>query len=306
MPYTESHPLALRTKAYLPPHLGEQLRICAADAITSTNTALKEYAAAAITDGAPIRPTVLLARTQSGGRGRLGRTFHSPAGTGLYMSILLIPTMPPAESLFLTTAAAAAAAEAAEAVRYQYTASKEHIGIKWVNDLYLSGKKICGILAEAALTPCADALSWAVIGIGINLLPPKDGFPDDLTQTAGTLLPADIGEESTHDTDHILAALCAGIVSRLISYLDSSQKAAVLDIYRKRSVLDGRTVLVRPAGSLGGAEIRATVLGMDDRFGLIVRYEDGQEAVLTSGEVVMCDDGTASTAQSARASVHLI
>ncbi len=303
MPYTETHPLALRTKAYLPPHLGDQLRVCAADEITSTNTVLKEYAVSALNNGTPICPTLLLARRQSHGRGRLGRTFHSPDGTGLYMSLLLTPTLPPAEALTLTTAAAAAAAEAAEDIRRRYVpAAQERIGIKWVNDLYLGNKKICGILAEAALSPRAETLSWAVIGIGVNLLPPQGGFPEDLTGVAGTMFSPDC----LLDTDGVTAALCAGIVSRLMLYLDAAQRAVVLDIYRRRSVLDGRRVTVRPAGSLGGAEIPAVALGIDDSFGLRVRYEDGCEAVLSSGEVVLCEGQGIAAVQTARASVHLL
>lgn len=301
MSYTEAHPLAQRIKAALPPHLGAQFRVCAAEEITSTNTVLKACAAQAIAENVPITPTVLLARTQSSGRGRMGRSFHSPSGTGLYMSILLVPSVAPAEALLLTTAMAAAAAEAADAIRRQYTTSTETIGIKWVNDLYLEDKKICGILAEAALTPDASSMSWAVIGIGINILPPKDGFPAELSHSAGALFPYGC----PIDADDVLASLAADIVRRLQCYLDPAQVPTVLDCYRKRSVLDGRAVLVRPAGSLGGAEIPAAVLGIDDSFGLRVRYADGQETVLSSGEVVLCDDCGIPSAQTARASVHL-
>ena len=302
MRHYESHPLAIQIRSRLSGTRAEPFCICAADEVTSTNTILKEYAATAVTAGRPIPPTVLLARKQTGGRGRLGRSFHSPNGTGLYMSILLAPTLPPAESLCLTTAAAAACAESADAIRQAAGfPTYNKIGIKWVNDLYLDGKKVCGILAEAALTPAMDALSWAVIGIGINLLPPMNGFPDDLSRVAGTLFPAD------HPivTDVVLSELCADIVCRLVSYLEPGKKTDVLAVYRQRSVLDGREVLVRPAGSLGGDEIPATVCGIDDQFGLIVRYEDGLQAVLSSGEVVMCEDGGISAAQTSRASVHL-
>ena len=299
---TAAHPIAIRTNAYLPKALAEQFHVCAADELTSTNTVLKEYTASAAAEGKQISPTVLIARTQSGGRGRLGRSFHSPGGTGLYMSILLIPTLPPRESLCLTTAAAAACADAADAVRRSTdpTLSGE-IGIKWVNDLYLNDKKICGILAEAALTPQGDTLAWAVIGIGINLLPPKGGFPDEISHSAGALLHTD----TDLDTDDILAQLSADILRRLMEYLDPTKKETVLSVYRRRSVLDGRAVLVRPAGSLGGEEIPAVVCGIDDEFGLIVRYADGRESVLSSGEVVLCGEGIASAIQTSRASVHL-
>ena len=299
----ESHPLAIRIRSRLSQILTEPLRVCAAEEVTSTNTLLKQYAASAVTNGHPIIPTVLLARKQSSGRGRLGRSFHSPDGTGLYMSILLTPAMPPAESLYLTTATAAACAEAADAIRCTMLGETQNrIGIKWVNDLYLNDKKICGILAEAALTPTADALSWAVIGIGINLLPPTGGFPEALTKTVGTLFPVD----RPIDTDEFLAELCADIVRRLLLYLDPAKKPDVLAVYRERSVLDGRTVLVRPAGSLGGEEIPASVLGIDNNFGLIVQYEDGQKAILSSGEIVLRGDGDTAAAQTLRASVHLL
>lgn len=301
MTFTASaaHPLAARITALLPPPLAAAFRICAADEVTSTNTMLKDYAAAAVTGGDPVLPTVLLARRQTGGRGRLGRSFHSPDGTGLYMSVLFVPRMPPRDALRLTTAAAVACAEAADRVRSPeaVTLSGE-VGIKWVNDLYLDGKKICGILAEAALSPTAESLSWAVIGIGINVSPPPHGFPADIADTAGTLLPS----APAADTDDILARLVTDILVRLQVYLDGDP-TDLLAQYRRRSVLDGRAVLVRPAGSLGGEEIPATVLGIDGDFGLRVRYEDGTAASLSSGEVILNDsDGTV---QSSRPSVHL-
>ena len=290
----QSHPLAQDITAHLPDSLRTVFRVCAADEVTSTNTVLKEAAAAAIAKEQPIIPTVLLARRQSGGRGRMGRSFHSPDGTGLYMSVLLTPDVRPCDAALLTTATAVACAEATDAICKNGT-----VGIKWVNDLYLHDRKFCGILAEAALTPTADAFAWAVIGIGINLLPPTNGFPDEIADTACALLDAD----SIADTDALLSGLCADILVRLMYCLAPSQRDTVLDIYRQRSILDGRAVLVRPASSLGGAEIPATVTGISDDFGLCVRYENGEEAILSSGEVVLQDGGN--SVQSARASVHL-
>ncbi len=290
----QSHPLAQDITAHLPDSLRTVFRICAADEVTSTNTVLKEAATAAIAKEQPIIPTVLLARRQSGGRGRMGRSFHSPDGTGLYMSVLLTPDIRPCDAALLTTATAVACAEATDAICKNGT-----VGIKWVNDLYLHDRKFCGILAEAALTPTTDAFSFAVIGIGINLLPPTGGFPAEIADTACALLDAD----SIADTDALLSGLCADILARLMRCLAPSQRDTVLAIYRQRSILDGRAVLVRPASSLGGAEIPATVTGISDDFGLCVRYENGEEAILSSGEVVLQDGGN--SVQSARASVHL-
>ena len=296
----QSHPLAGRISAQLPPSLRTAFRICAADEVTSTNTVLKEAAAAAIAEGTKIIPTVLLARRQSGGRGRMGRSFHSPDGTGLYMSVLLTPDIRPCDAALLTTAAAVACAEACDSVRGDADGT---VGIKWVNDLYLGDKKFCGILAEAALTPTADAFSWAVIGIGINLLPPTDGFPDAIANTACALFDELSSMGMGMETDDVLSRLCADITVQLTHCLAPSQRAAVLNLYRRRSILDGRAVLVRPASSLGGAELPAVVTGISDDFGLCVRYENGEEAVLSSGEVVLSEGDR--TVQSARASVHL-
>ena len=298
---TARHPLAEQIRACLPSAVAARYTVCAVDETVSTNTDLKHLAAAVTGRGEKIRPTLLLARTQSGGRGRMGRSFHSPVGTGLYMSILLAPAMPAREALLLTTAAAVACAEGADAVRSeldQTTAAR--VGIKWVNDLYLQGKKICGILAEASLSADAGALAWAVIGMGLNLTPPDGGFPEALSHTAGALL-SQIPEDT--DPDALLCRLAADILVRLDRFLCMDEKPYVLDAYRSRSILDGRAVTVRPMSSLGGEERPAVVRGIDDDFGLRVVYEDGEETTLSSGEVVMRDgDGIL---QSARASVYL-
>lgn len=299
MTANDRHPLAEQIRSCLPPSLAARYTVCAAEETVSTNTDLKQYAAQACADGAAVAPTVLLARAQSGGRGRMGRSFLSPGGTGLYMSILLTPDMPAREALLLTTATAVACAEAAESLLTHTGASQAApIGIKWVNDLYLHDKKICGILAEASLSSDSDTFAWAVIGIGINLAPPSGGFPKELSQTAGALLPY-----APQDPSPLLCRLAAEILLRLDRYLSAAQKPYLLDAYRRRSVLDGRAVSVRPMGSLSDEALPAVVRGIDDDFGLQVVFEDGTETVLTSGEVLLSErDGTQ---QSARPSVHL-
>ena len=121
----------------------------------STNTLAKERAAAGEPEG-----LVIAAGEQTAGRGRMGRSFYSPAGTGLYMSLLLRPKCTAAECALLTGAAAVAAAESVEALTGRRTA------IKWVNDVLLEGRKICGILTETALDPGSGRPDWAVVGIG--------------------------------------------------------------------------------------------------------------------------------------------
>ncbi|MBP3919170.1 MAG: biotin--[acetyl-CoA-carboxylase] ligase [Clostridia bacterium] len=297
------------------------------DELTSTNTTLKQMAAEdAASDGSAPNGTVLIARRQTGGRGRLGRTFHSPSGSGLYMSVLvrpndtaslhpldeadchtkpqskplIIPSLHASDALYLTTGTAAAVAKAIDTVRivHAHDAAREAAvsdtsaspaKIKWVNDIYLSHsdgipKKVCGILCEAALRPGTTALSYAVIGIGVNLLPPPDGFPPDIAKTATSVFTAE--EEALCDGNDLAVA----ILNLLYPLFTDPKNPDYQAEYRSRSLLDGKRIFVRPSSSLGGAEIPATALGLDEEMGLLVRYDNGEEAVLRSGEVIMQDD----------------
>lgn len=214
--------------------------------------------------------TVIQAEYQTGGKGRLGRSFYSPRGTGLYFSILLRPeALPIEDTLFITTAAAAAVADAVESV------CGKVCGIKWVNDLFMEGRKICGILTEAAFRPDLKGLSYAVLGIGVNIAPPEGGFPEDLQHIANTIyddpaaLPADLRER-----------LLAAILDRFYEYYIQFPKKAFLEPYRSRSILTGKDVTVHR----GSSQYPAHVVGIDDRCRLILEH-DGQQTLLDSGEV---------------------
>ena len=146
-------------------------RVTVVDEVDSTNARVKEWAKAGEAAGA-----VLIARSQSVGRGRRGRSFYSPAETGLYMSVLLRPAIAPGDTALITTAAAVAACRTVAA------SADLQLSIKWVNDLLLGSKKIGGILAEGV--PAV----YAVLGIGLNLCDPAGGFPMEIAQCAGSLL----------------------------------------------------------------------------------------------------------------------
>ena len=148
------------------------------DTVTSTNTLLRELAQQDAPEG-----TVVLANAQTAGRGRCGRVFYSPCRSGIYMSLLLRPKLPVEETLFITAAAAVSAADAINA------AAGVRTRIKWVNDIYLQERKVCGILTEGALDLENGMLRYAVLGIGINIAPPEDGFPPELSGIAGSLFP---------------------------------------------------------------------------------------------------------------------
>lgn len=177
--------------------LCRHLSIRVVDTAGSTNSVLKTLAE----KGAP-HGQVLIAKEQTAGRGRLGRSFCSPKDTGLYMSVLLRPRFSAEDALFITTAAAVAVAEAVD--RFAESESK----IKWVNDVYLSGKKVCGILTEAAMDFESGGLNYAVCGIGINLS--AERLPKELEAIAGGILS---GQREGID---LRAPLAAEILTRFL------------------------------------------------------------------------------------------
>ena len=142
--------------------------------VTSTNTLLKQRSQS----GAP-HGLVIAAESQTSGRGRMGREFFSPDQTGVYFSILLRPTLSPSDALLITTCAAVACARALEKI------SGKTAQIKWVNDIYIDERKVCGILTEASFVQ--GKIDFAVLGIGINLYTPDNGFPADIKDKAGSL-----------------------------------------------------------------------------------------------------------------------
>ena len=232
--------------------------------VTSTNSLLKEAA----TNKAP-EGTVIVAESQTMGRGRLGRTFHSPAGSGIYFSILLRPEISAEDSLYLTTAAAVAIAKAIEDVK-ECTAD-----IKWVNDIYIDNKKVCGILTEGSFNIENNELDYAIVGIGINITTPDDDFPDDIKNKAGAIF------SDKEDTTGIKSILVAKVLNYFFDYYKTLDSKTFFDEYKKRSFLLGKNItILDPNG-----EIPASAIDLDDRCHLIVRLADGTIKELSSGEV---------------------
>lgn len=233
------------------------------DTVTSTNDLLRDAAES----GAP-EFTVIAAKQQTAGRGRQGRQFYSPPQTGLYLSMLFRPHGTAAELLALTPMAAVAAAEAVE------QSTGQHIRIKWVNDLLLNGKKICGILAESKFS--ADAFpAYTIVGIGINLIEPAGGFPAELKEIAGAVYPQDT------DPAEAFADCAAALIAALIRQYRQLPQKGYLAGYRERLCVLGRPVTVNE----NGIERPATALAVDDDLRLLVRYEDGTEQWRSTGEI---------------------
>jgi BirA family biotin operon repressor/biotin-[acetyl-CoA-carboxylase] ligase len=230
--------------------------------VTSTNTLLRQQAQ----EGAP-EGTILIAARQTAGRGRRDRSFFSPADTGLYLSILLRPKLAPQEALYLTTCAAAAVALALEefGLRPQ---------IKWVNDLFLEGKKVCGILTEGAIDPETMGLRYAILGIGVNLFPPEGGFPADLPE-AGAVF------QRGPDPAETRQKLAGRILDHFFRWYPEIQNRPFFDAYRDRSLVLGQPITILQ----GGTSRPATALDLEPDFSLRVREADGRETLLSSGEV---------------------
>ncbi|MBR5514198.1 MAG: biotin--[Ruminococcus sp.] len=234
------------------------------DELTSTNIYAKELAAKGAAHG-----TTVIADYQTGGKGRLGRSFESPSGAGLYMSVIIRPDFDISLAPMITSAVAVAAAEAVEKL------CGEEIRVKWVNDLYLNSRKICGILTEAALNPTLKKLDYAVIGIGINVR--KCEFPKEIKDIA-TSVEAETGKITDRNV------LCGEILGRLGYYIENMEKKAHLGEYRRRELLTGNYI----TANTGGEAVEGYAVGIDDNANLILLLSDGSEKSLVSGEANLC------------------
>lgn len=230
--------------------------------VTSTNTIAKELASQGAEEG-----TVIIAREQTEGRGRMGRTFYSPNSSGVYLSIILRPHLSIEDSLLITTATAVAVAKAIESV------ADVKAEIKWVNDIFVSGKKVCGILTEASLNFENGGLEYAVVGIGINI-DTKD-FPVDIKTIAGSLF-----TDKPNDTP-VTSTLVAEILNNISDCMSSLTDKKYIKEYRDRSFLIGKEIIVIK----GSITVPAIAVTIDERARLVVEYEDKTREALNSGEV---------------------
>ena len=232
--------------------------------VTSTNTVMRELALKGAPEG-----FVLAAEEQTAGKGRLGRKFYSPAGHGVYFSLLLRPGSITGDASLITSAAAVAAARAIEEV------FGVRVGIKWVNDLFAEGKKVCGILTEAVFNMESGMIETAILGIGINVTRPQHGFPEEIGHIAAALTERMQGKDGER---------CRLIAATLDNFWASYQNLAArefLSEYRERSIIIGQHIYVLS----GDGQRPATALAIDDDCGLLVRYGNGETAKLASGEV---------------------
>jgi BirA family biotin operon repressor/biotin-[acetyl-CoA-carboxylase] ligase len=229
----------------------------------STNTLAKEMASANAPHG-----TVIIARQQTGGRGRLGRSFSSQEG-GLYFSLILRPNRPARELMHLTCAAAVAGCRAIEQVCCIQP------GIKWTNDLVFGSKKLGGILTELSFATNSEIVEAAIIGIGINCAQKQEDFPEEIRDIALSLTQC---SDTTVTPEKMAAALMEALYE-----MDRAlyQTEPMMQAYRGRCITIGKEISLIQ----GDAISHGTALDVDAQGALVVRFRDGTVKTVSSGEV---------------------
>lgn len=234
------------------------------ESIGSTNDYLRELAENGAKEG-----TVVVSYCQTNGHGRSGRSFYSPEGGNLYMSILLRPE--DLNNLNLLTPAAAVAV---------FRAIKRVLGIevkiKWVNDLYFNGKKVCGILASAY--GFLDNNPFVVVGIGINVSVEESKVPEDIKGIYGSLLN---GQLTSDEVSRVLPELAAATFEEYMNIYKNEDVSKYMKEYKEYSMVVGEKV-----SYLSGNEtINVDVIDIDNNGGLVVREANGNVKTYMDGEI---------------------
>lgn len=233
------------------------------DETASTNTEAKKAAE----NGAP-HGTLVVAEHQTGGKGRRGRSWDSPRGTGIFMSLILRPAIAPVHASMLTLVAALAVARGIE----QCAQIKSLI--KWPNDIVVNGKKICGILTEMSADP--DCINYVVAGIGINVN--MDQFPEEISQIAASIY-TESGNKIRRST--LISAVMEAFEEYYSIFMETADMSRLLDEYNGKLANCSRAVRVLdPAGEYSG-----TALGINSQGELLVETEDKTVKTVISGEV---------------------
>lgn len=240
------------------------INVVIVDKATSSNDIAKELAK----NGAP-EGTLVVVKEQSNGRGRMGRSFISNEENGLYMSLILRPKLSAQRAVKITIIGAVSALEAIEKT------SGVQCSIKWVNDIFIGDKKVCGILTEAAVSIETGMLDYAILGIGINITPPKNGFPDEIKDIATSIYSYDAPKDYK-------SGLCAEVADKFLHYYKSIENEAYIAKYRKKSNLIGKRVdIIR-----GDEIISGEVIDIDNDANLvlnssqhIIRFSSGEARV---------------------------
>ncbi|MBR6900515.1 MAG: biotin--[Synergistaceae bacterium] len=239
-------------------------RVICLDSVDSTNNYAKNLALNGAAHG-----TLITSNEQTAGRGRRGHFFESPAGTGLYMSLILRPSVDISQFQMITIADAVAVCLSIEDL---YKGSKGQLKIKWVNDIFFHEKKITGILTEAVTNFESGEIESVVTGIGINIS--TKNFSEQAGITAGSIF-------SDGEFLFSRSELCARIADYVMDFAENLSDKKLINAYRERSLLTGKKITFMK----NNEEHSAFVEGIDDTGGLMIINEDGGKEILRSGEV---------------------
>lgn len=241
----------------------QNIQINSFKSVDSTNTVAADMAKRGCCEG-----TVVISDAQTAGKGRLGRTFLSKKG-GIYLSLVLRPSLSPDDALFITVAAAVAAARAIE------RESGKKCDIKWVNDIYINRKKVCGILTEGAFAP-DGSFDYAVLGVGINLFEPRDKFPGELP----------LADSVFHREDKVLfkkrlkSRVVHSFLETFFDFYNAIEKREFICEYKQRSFLTGKEITYKTDEKT----YTAIVEGIDDDANLVVNA-NGETKTLSHGDI---------------------
>ncbi len=237
-----------------------RIKIDIRGSVGSTNDELKKLAVNGEDEG-----YLLVSRGQTKGKGRLGRSFFSPEGTGIYMSLLLRPVCSAEETTLITTAAAVAVCKALEKLGAEPS-------VKWVNDIFVNDKKVCGILTEAGF--CGGKhLAYAVLGVGVNIYAPENDFPDDLKHIAGAVL--------SEKSDNACNVFIAEFLNCFFGFYNTLSERNHVAEYREKCFVLGKQINVISQGE----NLPAKAIDIDGNCNLIVEYATGETATIGTGEI---------------------
>lgn len=242
--------------------------------IDSTNTYAKKLLEQ--TDGLEknirsLNKNVVVAESQTAGRGRLGRHFYSPVQTGIYISIIYVPDEKITNPAKITAFSAVALKRAIERLY------KKHTQIKWINDLYLNGKKIAGILTEGFINYKTGTVDAAVVGIGVNIQN-NEAIPSELKSTVGSI------NDSNDNTSIPAEKFIFEIVKEFFNIMEENQESVISE-YKNASFILGTKITVHPVIESSDGIYEATAIDIDNEANLVVKLADGSIKTLNSGEV---------------------
>lgn len=246
---------------FLNDELKSKIKIQVLEKTTSTNTLVKERASE------NDEGFVVVAGEQTAGRGRMGRSFFSPGDSGVYMSLLLKPEIKPEDAVQITTAAAVSVCRALDSLGVK--GSK----IKWVNDVFVGNKKVCGILTESSFSLENGMLDFAVLGVGINIYESAEGFPEEIKNIAGAVW--------SEQKENLRNRFIALFLNEFFDFYNSISSKKHLNEYKERSFVLGREVTV-----VQGEETEiAKAIDIDKNCNLVVESKDGTTKNLYFGEI---------------------